>query len=92
MVAVHVLEVPAELPELGRASLELDALVQVLGVLAHDYQIDVGEPRWHTGEGATRPDTRKEVEFLPEGDVDRTEARSDRGRHGPLECNAGARD
>jgi hypothetical protein len=42
-VAVHVLEVAAQLLELLRAALELDALVEVLGVLPHDDEVDVLE-------------------------------------------------
>ena len=63
---------------LGRALLELDAGVQVLGVLADDHDVRLGEARAHALVGLAGPDARVEVELLAQRHVDRAEAGADR--------------
>jgi hypothetical protein len=58
--------------------LVLEAGVQVLRVLAHDDEIDVGEAALDARQVADRPQVRVQVERLPEPDVDAGEALRDR--------------
>ena len=64
----------------GLAGLELDAGVQVLGVLAHDHQIDgpLAEESPHAGIILARPDAGEQAQLLPQVDVDAAEAGADR--------------
>ena len=69
--------VGGELDELARASralLELDAGVEVLGVLAHDHQVDVVVARTGARDRERRAQARVEVELLADRDVDAAEA------------------
>ena len=53
--------------------------VEVLGVLADDHDVGLGEARAHALVGLAGADAGVEVELLAEGDVDRAEARAHRG-------------
>ena len=66
---------------LVRAPLELDARVEVLGVLADDHQVGLRKAGAHPLVGLARPDARIEVELLAQRDVDRAVARA-HGRGG----------
>ena len=68
-----------------RPRLELDSGVQVLGVLAHDDQVDALVARAHARIALARPHTGVEAELVAQGDVDRAEARADRRRDGALQ-------
>ena len=57
------------LDDAGR-HLVLDPGVEVLGVLAHDDDVDAAERRLHPRERPDRPQVRVEVEVLPQRDVD----------------------
>src|SRR5205823_14931630 len=81
---VLVAELPAlgldpvdELLDVVGALLVLDAGVEVLGVLAHDDQIDVVEARAHAWIALARPDLRVHVELPAKRDVDRAKAAAD---------------
>ncbi len=63
----------------------LDPCVQILGVLAHNHQIDVVEAGRHTGQGLGRAQIGEQVKVLPEGDVDRAKSAADRCRQRALE-------
>jgi hypothetical protein len=78
----------AQLLDLFRPLLELDACVEVLGVLAHDDEVRVGKSRAHPLVGLAGPDARVEVELLAQGDVDRAVARADRGGGRALDGDA----
>src|SRR5690606_7356291 len=65
----------------GRARLELDAGVDVLGVLAEDHHVDVAgllHRRGHALEPAHRAQADVQVEHLPQGHVERADAAADR--------------
>src|SRR5581483_9404452 len=66
-----------QLLRVGRALLVLDARVEILGVLAHDHEVDVAETRANTRVRLARADLRVHVEGLPEPDVHRPEASAD---------------
>ena len=74
------------------ALLELDARVQVLGVLADDHEVDVVVARAHARVALARPDARVQVERLAQRDVDRAEARADGRRDRPLDRDRRAPD
>ena len=67
-------ELGAERGRLLRAPLELDALVEVLGVLADHDEVDALVPRRDARERARRPHRREQVELLTQRDVDAAEA------------------
>ena len=90
-LAAVLLDPVDQLVGVRRALLELDAGVEVLGVLADDDQVDVVEARAHASIGLARPHLRVEVERLAQADVDRAEAAADRRRDRALERDAGAR-
>ena len=77
-----------QLLRVRRALLVLDAGVEVLGVLAHDDQVDVLEAAAHARVALARPDLRVHVELVAESDVDRAEADADRSRDRPLQRDA----
>jgi hypothetical protein len=49
--------------------LELDARVEILGVLSHDYEVDVLEASAHSGIRLARSHLCIEIEGLPQADV-----------------------
>ena len=63
----------------------LDARVEVLGVLAHDDQVDVLVARAHAGDGHGRPQVGVEVELLAQGHVHAAEAGAHRRGDGALD-------
>ena len=63
----------------------LEARVEILGVLAHDDQIDVLEAARHAGQVLDRPQVGVEIERLAQPDVDAGEALADRRGHRPLQ-------
>ena len=74
------------------ALLELDPGIDVLGVLAHDDQVDVvvaGANTWVALAGA---DERVEVELLAQRDVHRSDSLPDRSRQRPLDRDLVAPD
>ncbi len=77
-----------ELGHVFRALLELDPDVHVLGVLAHDDEVDVLVERAHAGIRLARPHLRVEVEAVAQRDVDRAEALADRRRDRALQRDA----
>ncbi len=85
-------EEPAQLLDLLRALLELDARVQVLGVLADDHEVRLGEAGADAVVGLARPDAGVQVELLAERDVDRAVARADRRRGRALDRHAALAD
>ena len=60
------------------AALELDPRVQVLGVLAHDHDVGLGEARAHALVGLAGPDAGEQVQLLAQQHVDRAKARTHR--------------
>src|SRR4051794_41979452 len=62
------------------SDLDLDAGIEVFGVLADDDQVDVVEAGAHTRVRLAGAHLRVQVEALAQGDVDRAEAAADRGR------------
>ena len=70
------------------AGLVLDARVQVLGVLAHDHDVDVVVARADAGVVLARAHAGVELELMPERDVHGAEARADRRRDRALEGDA----
>ena len=86
------LDPPDQLLGVLRAFLVLDAGVEVLGVLAHDDQIDVVEARADAGIALDRPHLRVHVELLAERHVDGAEAAADGRRDRPLQRDAGLAD
>ena len=73
-----------------RAALELDPGVQILGVLAHDHEVDgrIGVARAHARVDLARPHLGVHVELLAERHVDRSESGADRRRDRPLDGHA----
>ena len=65
--------------------LVLEAGVEVLGVLAHDDEVDACVARRHRRQVPDRPQVGVEVERLAQADVDAGEALADRRRDRPLE-------
>ena len=74
------------------ALLVLDPRVEVLGVLAHDDEVDVLKARAHSGVGLARPHLPEQVERFAEAHVDRAEADPYRSRDRPLERDPVAPD
>ena len=66
--------------------------VEILGVLADDDQVHVGEAALHARKILHRPEIGVEVERLAQADVDAGEAFRDRGRDRALQCNLVAAD
>ena len=85
-------EEAAQLLDLVRALLELDARVEVLGVLADDHDVRLGEARAHALVGLAGPDAGVEVELLAQRDVDRAVAGADRGGGRALDRDAALAD
>ena len=81
------LRYPRSLSSSVGADLELDAFVKVFRVLPDDGDVDPLGARGNAWEQAARPDARVEIEFLPQGHVDRPESGADRRRDGALERN-----
>ena len=67
------------------AGLVLDPGVEILGVLAHDHEIDVVVARAHAEVRLARAQAGVEPELVAERDVDRAEAGADRRRDRPLQ-------
>jgi hypothetical protein len=63
-----------QLLHLSRALLELDAGIEVLGVLPDDHDVGLGEASAHALVGLTGPDAAVEVELLAQRHVDRAVA------------------
>ena len=82
----------AQLLDLLRALLELDARVQVLRVLANDHDVGLGEAGAHALVGLAGPDAGIEVELLAERHVDRAVPRADRRGGGALDGDAALAD
>ena len=85
-----VLEEREELLDVLGAGLELDAGVDVLGVLAEDHHVDllgVLDRRGHALEPADRAEADVEVEQLPQRDVERADAAADGRRQRPLDAD-----
>ena len=76
----------------GESYLELDAGVEVLGVLADDHDVRLGEARPHALVGLAGADAGVEVELLAQQHVDRAEARAHRRRGRALDADAVALD
>ena len=70
----------------------LDARVEILGVLAHDDEVDVLVARVEADHRPSGPEVGVQVERLAERDVDAPEAAADRGRDRPLERDPVAPD
>src|SRR6185436_14656780 len=68
----------AQLLDLVRALLELDTRIEVLGVLADDHDVGVGEAGADAVVRLARADACVEVELLAERDVDRAVPGADR--------------
>ena len=81
-----------ELLDLGSALIELDAGVEVLGVLAHDDQVDVAEARAVARLRQAGAHAGVQVEVLTQGNIDAAEARADRRGDGALDGNLGLGD
>ena len=69
----------------ARNNLVLQPGVQILGILAHDHQIDVRIARLQPRQILHRPEVRKQLELLPQRHVDRREPAAHRSRHRPLQ-------
>ena len=76
---------PRSLSSFGRPHLELDSLVEVLGVLAHDDDVDLFVTGRHPLVELAGPNAGEEVELLAEGNVDRAKAGSHGRGHRPLD-------
>ena len=74
-----------ELERLGLALLELDAGVEVLGVLSDDDHVDVLVARAGARDRERRAQVHVQVEHLAKRHVDAAEARADRSGHGALD-------
>src|SRR5215213_3077566 len=90
--AVEVLDELAQALGLLRVLLELDPRVQVLGVLAHDHEVGLGEAGAHALVGLARPDAGVQVELLAQQHVDGAEAGADRRRRRALDPDPVALD
>ena len=69
----------------GAAGLELDARVEVLGVLADDHEVDAVVARADARVGLAGPQAGVEPELVAQRDVHRAEAGADRRRDRALE-------
>src|SRR4051794_5439036 len=69
-----------------------ESAVQVLGVLAHDDDVDVFEARDDVRHRLDRPQIRVEIERLAQPDIDRREAGADRRRDRTFERDLVAED
>jgi hypothetical protein len=67
------------------ASFELDALVQVLGVLPDDHEVHTGVASGHAGVVAGRAHRGEQIELLAEGHIDAPETRAHRCGDGALQ-------
>ncbi len=76
----------------ARHDLVLEARVEVLGVLAHDDEIDPLAPGRHAGQVPHRPQVRVQIERLAQPDVDAREALPDRRADRALERDLVAPD
>src|SRR5690606_28219618 len=79
-----------ELLHLGAALLELDAGVDVLGVLAEDDHVhEIRTLHWclHPAEIPDRPETHVQVELLTQRDVERSDAAADGRRERSLDAD-----
>jgi len=76
----------------ARHDLVLEAGVQVLGVLAHEHQVDVLEPRRDARQVVDRPEVGVEAEGLAQAHVDAREAGADGRRERALEAHRVALD
>jgi len=90
--AVELLEEAPQVLGCIGVLLELDAGVQVLGVLAHDHDVGLGEAGAHPGVALAGADAGVEVELLAQEHVDAAKARADRGCGGSLDADAVALD
>ena len=71
-----------QLLRIRRTRLELDASIDVLGILAEDRHVHparIGDRRRHAFEPAHRTQAHIQIEHLPQGDVERADAAADRG-------------
>jgi hypothetical protein len=73
-------------------ALELDPLVEVLGVLPHDHEVDAVVAGGHPRERAGGTDGREQIEVLTERDVHATEPGADRRRDGALQRDPAVAD
>ena len=76
----------------ARHDLVLETGIEVLGVLAHDDEIDVLVARRHTRDVPDGTEIRKELERLAQADVHAGKPASNRRRQRPLERNLVARN
>ncbi len=76
----------------ARHHLMLEACIEILGVLAHDDQVDPGIPRVDPGQVPHRAEVGVEVERLAQPDVDAREPFRDRGGHRALQRDLVAAD
>ena len=90
--AGEVPELPPQRGGLGRAAFELDALIEVFGVLAHDDDVRGGMTDRDARQGTGGAHGGEEVELLAERDVDAPEPGSDRGRDGTLDGHPAVTD
>src|SRR6185437_7279082 len=92
--AGHALDRLGDLALALRPALELDARVEILGVLAHDHEVDagVGVAGADARVVLARAHLRVQVERLAQADVDRAESAADRGRDRALDGGAVAAD
>ena len=84
--ALHQL---SQLGDLGRALGELDAGVQVLGVLARDHEVDVAVARTVARHGEARAHAGIQVEVLAKRHVDAAETGTNRRGDGTLDGDLG---
>ena len=77
-----------QLLRVGCSLLVLDPDVEILGVLAHDDEVDVVEARAHACVALARPDLRVHVELLAQRHVHGAEAASHRCRDRPFQRDA----
>src|SRR5229473_6681705 len=71
----------------GRAAFELEAGVDVLGVLAHDYEVEVVAKVARALVGLDWADEREQVELLAERHVDASKPTADRRRYRTFESD-----
>src|SRR5581483_11324224 len=80
LLALERVQLGDDAIRVGRPGLVLDAGVEVFGVLAHDHEIDAVVPGPDARVRLAGAEAGVEAELVPERDVDRPEARSDRRR------------
>ena len=90
--SVELLDEAAQCLGLLGVHLVLDAGVEVLGVLAHDHEVGLGEAGAHARVGLARPDACVQVELLAQQHVDRAKAGADRRGGRPLDADLRALD